>query len=157
EKVARQRAAALEPTLPRLTIDVGRSSGVTEIRNDGAALDRSLWGTPIPVDPGSHSVEASGPGKRPWKGTVQVGASGAKATIAIPALEAEVVAGVPAADAAPAAAAPATVESSPAPDQRQSSSSIQKPLGLALGVAGVGGLVVGTIFALQYSSKNQKA
>jgi hypothetical protein len=71
EKVARDRARALEPRLPKLAIDV--STPVPqgfEVKRDGVVIGSASWGTPAPVDPGSHRITASAPGKKPWEGAV---------------------------------------------------------------------------------------
>ena len=68
ERAALHRAKALEPRLPRLTIDVPvehRVDGLTVTR-DGTAIGPGVWGTPLPVDPGTHVIEAAAPGYQPW-------------------------------------------------------------------------------------------
>ena len=56
EGVARRESAALEPTLPKLTVTVSpenASLSNVEIRLDGAVLPKGLWGVPAPLDSGS--------------------------------------------------------------------------------------------------------
>ncbi|MBI5534436.1 MAG: hypothetical protein HY898_17055 [Deltaproteobacteria bacterium] len=88
EKVARERAAALEPKLSRLAVMVPQSSQIPglQVRRDGSSLGKAMWNTALPVDPGSHKIEVSAPGKRKWTGTVEVPAQSASSTIAVPAL-----------------------------------------------------------------------
>jgi hypothetical protein len=84
EATARARADALAPNLPRLVLvvpDAVRSTPGLEIARDGAVVERPLWGTPIPVDPGDHKLRASAPGKERWEATTTVGPSGAKVEI----------------------------------------------------------------------------
>src|SRR5260221_419371 len=69
EKVAKERAGTLAPRLSRLTItsSEGTPPAGLDIKKDGAPVGRALWGTAIPVDPGSHLVEVSAPGKKTWQ------------------------------------------------------------------------------------------
>lgn len=73
EAVARRRAAALEPRVSKLTISIPPAVAALaglEVRRDGVPVDRELWGTPIPVDPGDHIVTVKAPGKKPFEGKV---------------------------------------------------------------------------------------
>ena len=58
EQYARDRVAALEKKLSRLTLTAGKIEPDERISRDGVVVDRAVLGTPIPVDPGSHVVEA---------------------------------------------------------------------------------------------------
>ncbi|WP_438021712.1 hypothetical protein [Sorangium sp. So ce233] len=101
EKVARQRATALEPRLIRLTITAPADAPADlQVKRDGALVGRAQWGIPVPVDPGKHTIEASAAGRAPFAKTVEVTRAGASETVAIPPL--------PAGAPARAAAAPAT-------------------------------------------------
>lgn len=58
---ANGEAAALEDKVPYITIAVPSDvPSDFEVRVDGTALPRSVWGTALPFDPGSHVVEARG-------------------------------------------------------------------------------------------------
>lgn len=78
ERVARERAAAVEPHLSKLLIVVpgGHIAGL-RVERDGAEVSRTQWGAPVPVDPGVHRVRAWGPGLREWTGEVTVPEGGA--------------------------------------------------------------------------------
>lgn len=68
ERVARERALALEPRLPRLVLHVGHPSPpglVVEV--DGESIESTEWGTPSPIDPGRHHVSAETPDRREWE------------------------------------------------------------------------------------------
>jgi hypothetical protein len=87
EKVARDRAAALEPKLGRLILNVPPAVRVEglEVRRDGATVGAALWGVDVPVDSGQHSVEARAPGKIAWTAHV-TSADGQSSSIDVPAL-----------------------------------------------------------------------
>lgn len=62
--VAQQRAAALEPRLPKLSIRLAASApSGTRVVRDGVELGAASLGTPLPVDPGQHVVVVSAPGR----------------------------------------------------------------------------------------------
>ncbi|WP_437662754.1 hypothetical protein [Sorangium sp. So ce1182] len=113
EKVARQRATALEPKLIRLTITAPADAPADlQVKRDGALVGRAQWGTPVPVDPGKHTIEASAAGRAPFARTVDLARAGVTESVAIPPLPA----GAPARAAAPPAsgAAPAGAAAAPA-------------------------------------------
>ena len=88
EKIARDRAGALEPSLSKLTITVEPANvldGITVVR-DGIPVGKALWGTAIPVDPGRHQIEAAAPGKKRLSLFVDVAAGGASAQLNVPRL-----------------------------------------------------------------------
>jgi hypothetical protein len=142
EKVARDRAALLEPKLSRLTIEVlGKEAGL-DVRRDGIGIGAAIWGSSIPVDPGVHTVEARAPGKKVWQQTVQVAEGGAKVSVTIPALEE---------DRSSPSAAPAAAPSI------ASGGGAGKTMGYVLIGVGVAGVAAGTVFGLQAKSKNDEA
>jgi hypothetical protein len=61
---------ALGPRVPSLTIQLVPDPADATVTVDGAALDRSLWGQPVRMNPGEHQVEASAPGRTPIRTTV---------------------------------------------------------------------------------------
>jgi len=85
EQKARERGAALEPRLNRLSISLASGADVPglQVRADGRPLDRALWGKPVPIDPGEHSVSATAPGKQPWSKNVQISASDTATAFAV--------------------------------------------------------------------------
>ena len=77
--LARARATALEPRVPRLIVRIDgdelerdASGQALEVTRDGVLLERPLWGTPLYVDPGRHEVRATGPGLQPFLEAVTV-------------------------------------------------------------------------------------
>lgn len=84
---ANEQAAALEPRLSHLTITVSAVPGLVVTR-DGVVVEPSTYGVALPVDPGSHTIEASAPGHASYSTKLEVGAAKDEKTIAIPALAA---------------------------------------------------------------------
>jgi serine/threonine-protein kinase len=88
EKRARERAATLEPRLNRLSITVGVEVPGVEVQRDGVPVQRALWGTPVPLDPGDHNIVAAAPGKKTWSKLVRLDpADLTPIAIVVPALE----------------------------------------------------------------------
>lgn len=151
--IAKQRAAALEPRLSKLQIMVAQGSPADlVVKQDGAMVPRESWDIAVPVDPGSHTIEVSATGKRTWTQTVTIGADGAQARLDVPTLE-----------DAPKEAAPPPVPASTTPPPQpvhqqpmteESHGSAQRTIGIVVGLVGVAGVGVGTIFGLRAKSKN---
>lgn len=87
EQYARDRAAEIEPKLIKLVVNVGSDEPGLEVRRDGTLMTRAQWGTPIPVDPGTHTLEAAAPKKKKWTKTIETKAEGSTTTITVPGLE----------------------------------------------------------------------
>lgn len=63
EKLARDRADALAPRLPRLSIELATPAPDAVVERDGSVVPAALLGQPIPVDPGDHEIKLSAPGR----------------------------------------------------------------------------------------------
>lgn len=90
ERIARDRADQLEPKLSRLTIVVPKESDVEGlvVTRDGSTIGRAAWGVEAPVDPGSHVLRASAPGREPHEVKIEVAGGAAQARFVVPALAA---------------------------------------------------------------------
>jgi hypothetical protein len=88
QRVAHDRASALEPFLPRLVIQPheGDATAPLSIRRDGVEIGREQWGAAVPIDPGSHAVALYAPGKQPWGTAVEVPIDGKIVTVDLPPL-----------------------------------------------------------------------
>jgi hypothetical protein len=154
---ATRHAEALGPRLGRLALKVERPVAGLQIVRDGTRVDPAAWGEPIPIDPGSHTIEASAPGFKGWASSVST-QDGAQANLTIPALEP-----LPAAET-PLPPPPTTrqalpeahtdfvttvVPSSPPP----SAGSGQRTMGVVLGAAGLVGLGLAGVFSVVAKSK----
>ena len=161
EKVARERAAALESRLSRLTIQVLAKDADIEVRKNDVIVGRARFGMATPVDPASYVIEARAPKKKSWKTTVAIAARTLSTTITVPELEKE---------AAPIESDPLTggaANGSSAPSTRSNSTEVaadtgrssngQRTVGWVLGGAGAVGLGVGVVFAVLTKSADDRA
>jgi hypothetical protein len=161
EKVARDRATALEPKVARLTINVPASARVAglEIKRDSEVVREAQWGTGVAVDPGQHTISAAASGMAPWQKSIDVTGEGKTFSVNIPTLSA-----TPAAQTTPQAAPLATPQpsSAPATAEARSPQESEPARGLggrriaALVAAGVGlvGIGVGSYFGVEAFSKH---
>lgn len=62
EQVAKDGIAALEPKIARVSLAVTNKPEGLEIKRDGINLPLATIGETIPLDPGSHTFEATAPG-----------------------------------------------------------------------------------------------
>jgi hypothetical protein len=158
---AKERMQALEPRLSMLTISVSTATASLpgfELRRDGVALGKAVVGVPVQVDGGDHTVEVVATGKKAWKTRVTVGNENDRKTVSVWSLE----------DASGATALPEAGTARPN-EEASSPTTGASPLqhsggltgmqigGLAVGGAGVVGIVVGSIFGLRAIGKNNDA
>ncbi|HEY2509328.1 MAG TPA: hypothetical protein VGI39_00605 [Polyangiaceae bacterium] len=158
ETFAHERAKALEPQLPRLTLVAPRALPGRLVRRDGADVLDAALGTAVPVDAGPHVIEVSAPGKRPWSREITA-VTAENTTVTLPELEDE-----PAIPATPAIAPPplgvVAANTPAAPAERAPADRAWSPWRIAaLGSVGAGvvGLGLGTGFALVAVGKKSDA
>lgn len=150
ETTARERAAALEPSLPHVTIVVESAGPEVTVTRDGVALDRAALGTPIPVDPGPHTIAASAPSKSAWSTSIDVAASEAS-VVRVPAL---VGAASPAPGEQPAGAGHVHDEGAPTDSTKRTGGiGTQRVAALATGGVALVAIGVGTFFGLSARAK----
>lgn len=143
EQTARERAEKLEPRLIKLSIV--SSSGTVDVKLDGNSLDPAVLGTPVPVDPGKHTIEASAKGKKPFSTSVEVSEKSKAPSVEIPPLEDEPN------DTKDAKDSKDSKLTEP-PNEERGGWSTQKTLGAVAAGAGVIGLGVGAYLGLRTSS-----
>jgi hypothetical protein len=157
EKVARDRAKALEPRLPKLTIEVppGAPAGL-EVKRDGVVVGQAGWNTPVPVDPGTHDITVTAPGKIAWHGNVSI-AEQKSAKITVPKLEDQAVAAAPKAATPPAeATSTTTITSFPEPIV-ENRGQTQRTIGWVVGGVGIASLAVGAGFGINSLAQRAQA
>ncbi len=134
EQYAKERVAEIEGSLVKLAVKVDPSIADTKglvVKRDAIELGKASWGTAVPVDPGTHVIEATAPGKKTWTKTLDVGAE--KLTeVTVTALDPE---------APPSSGTFLT----------------QKTIGLGVGGLGLVFLTVGTIFGISAIGSNSDA
>lgn len=143
EQTAKERADKLEPRLIKLTI-LARASGL-EVKLDGATIDAAALGSPIPVDPGRHRIEATARGKKPFAKDIDVNEKAKSPSVDVPPLEDE---------PRPAAETTTAITTTTEPPKEVSKGwPTQKIVGVVAGGVGVVGLGVGAFFGLRTMSK----
>jgi hypothetical protein len=173
ERHARERAAALKSRLVSITVLVPETSRIQglEVQRDGVPLGFASWGTAVPVDPGTHTVTARAPGRKPWQTAVTVVDGVQPVKVTVPLLEPETAsppqppppAAGPTSPAQPAPAPPAGLAQplatspppGPAGPQDTGPKSSQATIGYVTGAVGLVGAIVGTVFGVQAISKNK--
>jgi hypothetical protein len=153
EQVLRDRAAALDPRIARLVIEVSDPNPKLVVKRGDLPLDTDAYGKAKAVDPGSYQITAKAPGKKTWQKQVEVAPGASVITVEVPVLEPEAKVEVAAA-ALPAKPAPEPLKAPPAKEQHASGPNWAL---LGLGTAAVGGLALGTVMAVKYSNANSDA
>ena len=178
ERVAKDRADALEPFLSKLQIAPGNASTITGlvIQRDGTEVPREAWGSPVPVDPGKHEVSASAPERQAWQSSVEVEGQGKVVTIEVPLLASVAIAAAPAPVPTPAQAAQPAPVPVPAPQSTarrdvgvtsampaseqpvlQNRGGTQRAAGWVLVGAGLVGVGVGAYFGARWMGDHETA
>jgi hypothetical protein len=142
---AEKQAAALEARLSRLAVKLDPANRVAglELKRDGAPIAMAELGTPVPVDPGEHTIEATAPGRVAWSSKIAIAAGPGVTEVAVPALEQE-----PAAPVEPPPPAPA-----PSVTARDDARGQRHKLAYVVGGAGLGVIGVSLVFGGLASSK----
>lgn len=151
QKLANDRSNKLEPKLAKLTIKVEQPVDKMEVTKDGAPFAQATWNTPLPVDVGAHTIEATAPGHKPFKTTATVSKDGEKLDVVVPKLEA-----LPP-DPALAKTETKPEPAKPAPEKKEEDGSGQRAIGFIVAGVGVAGLAVGGVTGLMAMSSNNEA
>lgn len=153
-ETAKLRAAALEPSLSRLTIVVSPevSAMKPEITRDRELVPSEVWGVTVPVDAGEHLVQVTARGRKPWATTAKVQPR-ETATVPVPVLEADDV--VPGTwGSTMAALDPATTSNADTPSRRWSG---KKTGALVLAGFAAAGATLAVVEGLRYLDKKSAA
>lgn len=158
-RVASGRAQELEPKLSRLSVElapeVARIDGVV-VKRGNQRLEPSLYGTPLPVDPGEYKIEVSAPGYETWSTPIKVEAGGASASVRVPGL---VKAPESAATPGPAFNKTAATTTAPPPlaTKPEPGLTTQQSLGIVVGAVGLVGVGIGSYFGVRAIKRNGDA
>jgi hypothetical protein len=112
---AREHATAVAKRLSFIHLDV--PAGVWTVQVDGSGVTRDRWAMPLPLDPGTHRVVASAPGKRPESLSVNVPADPGVLEVGLAPLQ----------DSAPRQAAPAGAPAASAPQNTPANAPVGAP------------------------------
>jgi hypothetical protein len=151
EALSRDRATLLEPKVAKLVVGPAPGPEPPELRitRDGDVVSRAEWGVPIPVDPGTHVVQATATSRTTFERTVEIGADGRTTEVLVQLVEASGGAPAPAPAPAPTPAPAHHATDRPAslasPPSSAAGLSTQKTIGIALGGAGVVAIGVGAV------------
>src|SRR5262249_4505154 len=144
ETIARDEADALEPKLSRLAVNVPPPIAALpdlKVTLNGAEVPRSMWNVGSPVDGGTHVVEASATGKKPWRGEIAVGAEQDSKSVEVPALE-----DAPAPPPEPSVVPGPQLDSGPKPEKQNDTLRIVGFASAGVGLAAIG---VGAYFGVK--------
>lgn len=155
ERVARERAKELQSSLSYLTVITWKGQDIGVAR-DGSPIDSALIGTAIPIDPGSHSIVASAPGKRSWSTTVDVREHSDRVTVSVPILAEEPAAGGSIDNSQLTAASAPRTDDYPMPEA-SGGGGVQRAFAIVAAAIGVAGVATGTVFGLKAGSTMNEA
>ncbi|MEJ7729010.1 MAG: tetratricopeptide repeat protein [Polyangiaceae bacterium] len=152
--LARQAAAALEPRLCKLIVQVSGAARVPglEVLSNGRRLDARELEVGAPVDPGAVTVEVLAPGYQRWSQRVDVKPEMRITTVTVPQLTPRPDTPQPALPVAPPD--PAADQPPPEPSGSGSTQRVLAVITLGVGAVGVG---MGTVFGLRAVSKADEA
>lgn len=154
KRFALEQVKATGARLSRLTVRAPALPGGASVKLDGRDLGPALLGTAVPLDPGDHRIEVTAPGKRTFAVTVKVDAGPAQRTLDVPPLDDQATA-PPVIEPPPAnTVSPANTALTPPPVEAGGGRSTPRlAAGIAVGGAGLVGVVVGAVFGVRTFQK----
>jgi len=157
QQVADSEAEKLRPQLSYVTLKIAAvDTPDLAIQRNGQLIRKALWGTPIPVDPGSHRFRAEAPQHNPWERTIDVAGQAGNVVVTVPPLAQADVLPRPVAPEPVPAAAP-----SPGPEPVASDAATEKSMLPTLGWVAVGvggaGIALGSVFGYLASQDSKAA
>ena len=157
ERLARDRAAAIDEKLAHLKIDQDVPS--VDILLDGRTLTGSEAQELLAIPPGKHRIVASAPGKKPWTKEIDVPKAGMFAIVTVPRLEDAAGVATPGRGASKVIAplSPLTPAVVPLADTDPDRGRGARRAALVLGGIGLGATIAGVAFGLQYLADNHDA
>ena len=148
KRFALEQVKATSARLSRLMVRAPALPSGASVKLDGRDLGPALLGTAVPLDPGDHRVEVTAPGKRTFAVTVKVDPGPAQRTLDVPPLDDEATA-PPVIEPPPAN----TALTPPPVDAGGGRSTPRLAAGIAVGGAGLVGVVVGAVFGVRTFQK----
>jgi len=154
ERLARDRAAAIDEKLAHLQID--QDAPPADIVLDGRTLTGAEALELLAIPPGKHRITASAPGKKAWTKEIDVPKAGMFAIVTVPRLEDAPASAAHRLSAAPVIV-PASPPSEPLTDTDPNRGRDARRAALVLGGIGLGATIVGVGFGLQTLADNHDA
>jgi serine/threonine-protein kinase len=155
EQEAISHLKTITPLVPKVRINVDAAMAATtgfEVRRNGMPIGAGMWGVDLPVDPGDISIDASAPGKTPWKEKRAL-TPGKVLTFDVPTLKALPASAAPT-STPPPASTPAPPPALPvAPADGEDPGATRRLVGYTLGGLGVVGVGIGAFFIASAISK----
>jgi hypothetical protein len=137
-KVLAQRYSSVTIVVPQ---ELSKLPGLRVLR-DGSELERTAFGMPLPLDGGTHAIEALAPGRISWRGTVTLRPEADHRTLTLPILEP-----LPTTTTSPSPAGPPLQQEAEAPNRMRQAS-------LALAVGSGAAVVLGGVFGVLAITRN---
>jgi len=144
--VAKDHHDKLKPSTLTIALARGAASDGLEIRRDDIALSAAELGLALPADGGVHVIVAEAPGKKPYRTTVNVPTKEGAVTVTIPRLADEPAAVTLSAPRESTGASTSTSASTPSATSGPAAG--RRAIALAVGGAGVAGIVLGAAAGL---------
>jgi hypothetical protein len=148
------QVVSLEANLHRIVIDVAMQPGIV-VKLDGEELAKPAWGTPIPLDPGDHTIDVTVPGKAPWERRIVAGPGAGTDHIQVPVLDQPAPAPTPPPPPPPPPNPPQPVPPPPPPPPHTTQPSNGKRVaGFVVGGVGLVAVAVGVVLAIEAGSNS---
>jgi hypothetical protein len=144
EAYAREHHEALSTKLSRLLLTAASPVTGFVVKVDDESFDAGGLGTPLPLDPGLHTVTATAPLRRRWSTTLRIAEGPIDVALTIPPLETvapDPIRTEPPEGPPPPAALKPLKPMDPAPDDHGSG----RTLAYTAGAVGLAGLIVGSV------------
>jgi len=148
---ALQKVNELAPRVAQVVFQVAEPTAGLKVSLDGQPLAASDLGVPVPVDPGTHAIDAKAPDRVDWHGTFELGKPDEGKTRSLPVGPLAPIERVPNAELPGPGETTVPVARVPAEPQRRTPT--LRYVAIATAGAGVVAIVVGTVFALSAKSK----
>jgi hypothetical protein len=143
ESVARNLGQELASRVPHLVLRVASPDPGTTVELDGTLVPSVRWSAPLELDPGAHELDVAAPERIPWRTVLRVEREGDTISVDVPPLVPKT-----ALQPVPPPPPPEAPASTPR-DVVARPGSAQRVVALALGAAGLAGLVPATVFGLK--------
>jgi hypothetical protein len=152
ERVAQDRAKALEPSLAHVIVDADPKADLA-VTIDDQPIGAAAYGTPMPVDPGDHVLRATSAGLQPFRESFHVAPGAPDLTLQVPSTKSW----QSAESALPAESQPSNPEGAAERPSSKATTPARRSVGFVVGGAGVALAGVGAFFGIRAFSEKDDA